>query len=154
MERLIDSRASKRARHEDIPPPRTVETARATAKSLSNENLGTKNVGVVAYSESCDEDSPLVSDHPKVPLSTIVADDSYENTSKVESPVRAKTVERHKRARLEIGDCSDKLKDEMKELRQFYQRTLNPNRRGPAFAATTLDKMEKRRTLRALNAYP
>ena len=114
MEPFIDSRASKRARHEDIPPPRTVETARATAKSspTSAENLGTKNVGVVAYSESCDEDLPLVSDHPKVPLSTTVADDSYENTSKVESPARAKTVERHKRAQLEIGDCSDKLKDE------------------------------------------
>ena len=96
LQRLIDSRTNKRARLQETASSSGTSTAKSSTTNTGN--LGSKYVAVVDYSESCDEDSPPVSDHPEVPLSTTIValDDWYENTSEVESPARAKTVERRK----------------------------------------------------------
>ncbi len=72
-------------------------------------------------------------------VATIEVDKPTEITAGTPSTHRSR-----KRTQLSFHECSDNLKGQINELLNFYQRTLNPNRQGPAFAKATLDKMKER----------
>ena len=101
---------------------KTNEAQRHSTHMLCGNNnhrlriLGTKTFGILACGENALENLACVFDHPKVPLSTIVVDNSYENTSKVESQHVRKLLKGTNGILLCIGNCSEKLKHELKEL--------------------------------------
>ena len=139
LERLIDFRADKRARY-DGPScsAETITTACNTAESSTAKATDVDNSSrlIVEYSDSSDESST------QQPVSVTNAESSSDALKERASGTRTnKTL---KRVQLPIEECSQQLQDEMKELRKFYERTLNPNRRGPPFAKATLDKLKER----------
>lgn len=62
------------------------------------------------------------------------------------SPIIISSLAREvkKRVQLRVEECPDALKHEMKQLRTFYERLLNPLRRGAAHAPATLNKIKER----------
>ena len=55
----------------------------------------------------------------------------------------AKPITARKRYQLPIEACSEELKTELKDLRKFYERPLNPMRSTALFATATLEKLRE-----------
>ena len=138
LERLIDFRANKRARIDNLSrTAETITTACNTPQSSTAKATDVNNSSplIVEYSDSSDEDQ-------QVPVPATNTASSSDASKERASGTRTKKTS--KRIQLLIEECSDQLQDEMKELRKFYERTLNPHRRGPPFAKATLDKLKER----------
>ena len=66
------------------------------------------------------------------------------STPEVQCTPETKPVTARKRYRLPIEECSEELKTELKDLRKFYERPLNPLRSAAPFATATLEKLRER----------
>ncbi len=148
LERLIDFRANKRARCTPSSSTETITTASNTIRSPTTnaQNVPRCSKDIVPYSESSDEGEAAsipIQDLPNESPSDPLNESTSEIQSNTESDTK-KPQDTKKRVQLPIEDCSDHLKDEMKQLLKFYERPLNPQRCGPPFAQATLDKLKER----------
>ena len=138
LERLKEYRGSKRARFSQ-------SSSETTSVNNESSSTYTNNFGsIVTYSDSSDEDSPIVLTESEVhlPSSSVATIEVDKHADNVETGTT--TYKSRKRTQLSFDECPNNLKREVNELVNFYQRTLNPNRHGPAFASATIDKMKER----------
>ena len=145
VERLMEFRASKRARltvatTESCSSAETITTAELStdqvSKTINSTIAGEREMSrdIVVYSDSSEsENETLRVKSPVMP-----------STPEVQCTPETKPVTARKRYRLPIEECSEELKTELKDLRKFYERPLNPLRSAAPFATATLEKLRER----------
>ena len=141
----MEFRGSKRAR----PTVATTESCSwaetITTAELSTDQVSTTINSTIAGEREMSRDIVVYSDRSESENETLrVKSPVMAGTPEVQCTPETKPVTARKRYQLPIQECSEELKTELKDLRRFYERPLNPLRSTAPFATATLEKLRER----------
>ena len=145
VERLMEFRESKRARPtvattESCSPAETITTS-----ELSTDQVSTTINSTIAGEREMSRDIVVYSDSSESENETLrVKSPVMPSTPEVQCTPETKPVTARKRYQLPNEECSEELKTELKDLRKFYERLLNPLQSTAPFATATLEKLRER----------
>lgn len=147
VDRLIDYKASpnKRARKESTSTlARSSACTSTTSTSVPNENESalvvpgtSENMAIKTVTQS--DDKGLVDYSGSDDSENEHRDESQSEQAQMNSPVK-----RRSRSILSLDDAEIELKTEVRSLRKYYEKDLNPTRSGPPLSKASLDKLVER----------
>lgn len=147
VDRLIDHRATppnKRARKESIGTSSACTSTSST--NVRDENQSALEVRVTTSEKPVATENVTRSDDKG--LVDYGASDSSGNECRAEPPseqVQVKSpVKRRSISVLSLEDAGEELKAEVRSLRNYYEKDLNPTRSGPPLSKCSIDKLVER----------
>ena len=140
----MEFRASKRARLTVATTESCSSTETITTAELSSDQVSKTINSGIAVEGKMSRDILVYSDSSESENETLrVTSPVMPSTPEAQCTPKTNPVTARKRYQLPIEECSEELKTELKDLRKFHERPLNPLRSTAPFAKATLEKLRE-----------